>query len=825
MSTATTKTTENIFDPPEPGPAGTKPGVSKADAGGASTKVAEMVSETSAGKASEKVSERIARKVAEKLPEKAGGADEATVSEKIAAVVSETGAGLTSADDAAETTEAGEKTWGLHPSDLSSDAQDPLLGCLVALSKIFGSPRSAESLTTGLPLEDNRLTPGLFLRAAERAGFSARIVGRKLRKIPEVVLPVVLLLKDRSACVLVRRLPGNEAEVILPETGLGAETISVNDLLDIYDGYAIFVRPEFSFRRHKQEGTLESPGSWFWGTLGKFSGTYINVIAAAFLINTFAIATPLFIMNVYDRVVPNKAIETLWVLAIGVGTVFVFDFLLKTLRGYFVDNAGKRADVVLSSRIFAHVLNMQMAARPASSGAFANQLRDFESLRDFFTSATFVALVDVPFLAVFLGVIWLVGGPVVWVPATAVPIVILAGLFVQFPLRRAVQKTTQETSQKHGVIVETIGALETVKSLGAEGKMQREWERFVGAAAGSGLRARAVSQLGINIAATAQQLSIIGVVIFGVYRIADGEMTIGALIACSILTGRTMAPLALVAGILSRLQQSMTSLKNLNLIMSLPVERPPEKSFLSRTIGKGTIEFQNVTFAYPDSQIPALRNVSFRIEPGERVGILGPIGSGKTTISKLLISLYAPSDGAVVIDGTDLRQIDPSDIRRAIGVILQDVILFHGTVRDNIAMGTPHADDEMIFRAASQAGVHEFISRHPHGYDLMVGERGQTLSGGQRQCIALARALVPDPPIVLMDEPTSMMDMSSERQFIKRLKELLTGKTLILITHRPSMFNLVDRLIVMSQGRVIADGPRDEILSKAKQLKKAREEA
>ena len=378
MSTATTKTTENIFDPPEPGPAGTKPGVSKADAGGASTKVAEMVSETSAGKASEKVSERIARKVAEKLPEKAGGADEATVSEKIAAVVSETGAGLTSADDAAETTEAGEKTWGLHPSDLSSDAQDPLLGCLVALSKIFGSPRSAESLTTGLPLEDNRLTPGLFLRAAERAGFSARIVGRKLRKIPEVVLPVVLLLKDRSACVLVRRLPGNEAEVILPETGLGAETISVNDLLDIYDGYAIFVRPEFSFRRHKQEGTLASSGSWFWGTLGKFSGTYSHVVVAAVLINTFAIASPLFIMNVYDRVVPNKAIETLWVLAIGVGTVIAFDFLLKSLRGYFVDNAGKRADVVLSSRIFAHVLNMQMAARPASSGAFANQQRDFE---------------------------------------------------------------------------------------------------------------------------------------------------------------------------------------------------------------------------------------------------------------------------------------------------------------------------------------------------------------------------------------------------------------------------------------------------------------
>ena len=465
-------------------------------------------------------------------------------------------------------------------------------------------------------------------------------------------------------------------------------------------------------------------------------------------------------MNVYDRVVPNQATETLWVLAAGVGTVIGFDFVLRTLRGYFVDGAGKRADVVLSSRIFAHVLNIQMAVRPTSSGAFANQLRDFEALRDFFTSATFVTLVDVPFLGLFLLVIWMVGGPVVIVPLVIVPLVIVAGLCVQFPLRRAVQTATQETSQKQGVIVETIGALETVKSLGAEGKMQREWERFVGTAARSGLRARTVSQLGIQIAATAQQLVIIGVVIMGVFQIQAGEMTIGALIACTILTGRTMAPLAVVAGLLSRLQQSLTALKNLNQIMSLPVERPPDKNFLSRTIGKGTIEFQDVTFSYPNSDIPALKNLSFRIEPGERVGILGPIGSGKTTISKLLISLYTPSDGAVVIDGTDVRQIDPADLRRGVGVIMQDVILFHGTVRENIAMGTPHADDEMIFRAASQAGVHEFISRHPHGYDLMVGERGQTLSGGQRQCIALARALVPDPPVLLLDEPTSMMDLA-----------------------------------------------------------------
>ena len=795
MSTAA-RTTNNS-DPPVADPTAADPAASEGDA------------------------ESITRTVGEPAPMPEAGIR----SEQGAETVSATAAGTVPPDDANDPAAAQAKgdAWELHPSELSADAQDALAGCLVALTKIFGTPRSAESMTTGLPLEDNKLTPALFLRAAERAGLSARIVRRKLGKIPDVVLPVVLLLKDRSACVLVRHMPGRQSEIILPETGLGAQTLPTDELLDMYDGYAIFVRPAFSFRRHDQGGGLDHTASWFWGTLGMFSGTYANVVVAAFLINTFAIATPLFIMNVYDRVVPNQATETLWVLAAGVGTVIGFDFVLRTLRGYFVDGAGKRADVVLSSRIFAHVLNIQMAVRPTSAGAFANQLRDFESLRDFFTSATFVTLVDVPFLGLFLFVIWMVGGPVVIVPLVIVPFVIIAGLCVQFPLRRAVQKTTQETSQKQGVIVETISALETVKSLGAEGKMQREWERFVGAAAGSSLRARTVSQLGIQIAATAQQLVIIGVVIMGVYQIQAGEMTIGALIACTILTGRTMAPLAVVAGLLSRLQQSLTALKNLNQIMSLPVERPPEKNFLSRTVGKGTIEFQDVTFSYPDSEIPALKNLSFRIEPGERVGILGPIGSGKTTISKLLISLYTPSEGAVLIDGTDVRQIDPADLRRGVGVIMQDVILFHGTVRENIAMGTPHADDEMIFRAASQAGVHEFISRHPHGYDLMVGERGQTLSGGQRQCIALARALVPDPPFLLLDEPTSMMDLASERQFANRLKELLTGKTLILITHRPSLFHLVDRLIVLSQGRVIADGPRDEILNRAKQHSRAKD--
>ncbi|MDH5749701.1 MAG: ABC transporter transmembrane domain-containing protein, partial [Rhodospirillales bacterium] len=385
------------------------------------------------------------------------------------------------------------KGWNLNSSDISADSQDPLIGCLVALTKLFGSPRSSESMVSGLPLEDNRLTPSLFLRAADRIGLSARIVRRGIKDIPKIVLPVVLLLKNKSACVLLKKVSAKKFEVLLPESGFGTKTLDLDELMEMYDGYAIFVRPAFQFHRHGQTARKETAGSWFWGTLRKFSGTYSQVIIAAFLINSFAVASPLFVMNVYDRVVPNRAIETLWVLAIGITTVIGFDFLLKSLRGYFVDNAGRRADVLLSSRIFEHVLNIKMSSHPNSAGAFANRLRDFESLREFFTSATLVALVDLPFLFIFLAIIWMIGGWVVIVPLLAVPIVIFGGLLIQYPLRSAVQKSQEESAQKHGVIVETIGALETVKSLGAEGRMQRDWERFVGAAAKTGLTARYVS--------------------------------------------------------------------------------------------------------------------------------------------------------------------------------------------------------------------------------------------------------------------------------------------------------------------------------------------
>jgi ATP-binding cassette subfamily C protein LapB len=712
--------------------------------------------------------------------------------------------------------EAPAKDWNLQPSQISADAADPLLGCLVAMSKHFGRPHSAESLVNGLPLEDNRLTLGLVVRAAERADLSVRIVKRRLQDIPEYVLPVILLLKNRSACVLFRRIGRESAEVLLPESGDGVVSMDLAQLRALYEGHAAFVKPRYHYSQVQREILLGRGRSWFWGTLVRFWRTYIGVMVAAAVVNLVALASPMFIMNVYDRVVPNQAVETLWVLALGIGLVFGFDFLFRLLRAYLVDNAGKRADVVMSARIFEHVLGITMRARPGSSGAFANQLRDFEWLREFFTSATVVALVDLPFLGLFILVIYLIAGPVWVVPAAAAVTIIALGLLMQLPLRRSVRQSINEGSQKHGVMIETISALDTVKSLGAEGRMQREWEKYVGTSAQTSLTVRFLSGFGVNLATFVQQFTTVAVVVYGVYRIIEGELTVGGLIATTILTGRCMAPLGQLANLLARLNQSVAALKALNRIMALPIERPLDKHYLSRPALEGRITFENVSFSYPESQLPALREVSFDIRPGERVAIIGPVGSGKSTIARLLIKLYEPEAGSVLVDGTDIRQLDPADIRKSLGVLLQDVVLFHGTVRDNISMAAPHADDQMIFRAAQLSGVHDFISQQPQGYDMQIGERGQTLSGGQRQCIALARALLPNPPVLVLDEPTSMMDIPAENAFKARMRRYMQGKTLVLVTHRPSLLDLVDRIIVMGRGRLVADGPRDEILNRGK---------
>lgn len=689
---------------------------------------------------------------------------------------------------------------------------DPLLLCLVIVSRLHGSPKSPAALAAGLPIRKEGMTPDLFIKAADRIGLSANLLRKPLEKLTKLSLPAVLLLKEGEACVLLDMKPGGKLEIATPDNLEGSYQLDLKELAERYTGRLITVRPKIRLDVRSSDLTEAKPRSWFWGTVLKFSPIYAEVIVAAVLLNLFAVASPIFVMIVYDRVVPNRAFDTLWVLAIGVIGVFGFDFLLRTLRGYFIDRTGKALDRRISARIFEHILSIRMAAGPSSSGAFANNIREFETLRDFFTSASLAAVVDLPFLFLFLGVIAYIGGPVAIVPIALVPLVLAASFFVQLPMRRAVERSYREAAQKHAVLIEAINGLDSIKAASAEGHMQRDWNGFVAAASQSAMTSRLWSQISINLTMMASNLATVGVVIWGCYRTAEGEMTMGAMVACSMLTGRAMAPLGQIAGLIVRFHQSMTSLRGLNRLMELPSERPAGKVFLRRPLVEGAIEFRDVAFSYPGQQTKALDGVSFRVNPGERVGIVGRIGSGKTTIERLALGLFEPQSGAVLIDGTDIRQIDPADLRRNIGCVLQDAHIFFGSVKDNITLGAPYVDEESVIRASAIGGVDQFVRSHPHGFDMQVGEGGRYLSGGQRQAIAIARAMLMNPPILLLDEPTSHMDNSTENAFKVRLGQVLDGKTLLLVTHRNSMLSLVDRLIVVDGGKIVADGPKSVVL-------------
>jgi len=702
----------------------------------------------------------------------------------------------------------------IHDLDTLITFEDPLLQCLVILTKLLQRPHSAEALSAGLPLVNHRFTPELFIRAADRAQLSARLLKRSLTQFNELVLPAVLLLKDGQACLLLKYTHKRKKtlRIILPESGEGEMDISLSELKTNYSGYALFAHPRATFDARTEDPLMPRPFSWFWGTLLKSWYWYGEVVLASFLINLFALASPLFIMNVYDRVVPNHAIETLWVLASGVTVVFGFDFLMRTLRGYFIDLAGKKSDILLASMIFEQVLGTQRKAHPRSVGAFASHLHEFEAFREFFTSATLTTLIDLPFALLFISVVWTIHPQLAKIPLLVIPVVLVVSLLIQIPLRQVVQQTFRASAQKQALLVETLTGLEDLKTMRAEGLMQRRWEQLIGQIAQSSLKSRLLSAFSVNFTWLVQQLTTVAVVIAGVYLIVDNQLTTGGLIATTLLTGRALAPLAPLASLLTRYHQSLAALHSLNHIMTLPLERPPKHSFLHRPQLQGEIEFREVEFSYPEQSQSALNKVSFKITAGQKVGIIGRIGSGKSTVAKLILNLYTPNHGCILLDGVDSRQLDPVDLRRNLGYVPQDSQLFYGTVKDNIVLGAPYVEDAQILSVAQLAGVDEFINRHPLGFDMPVGERGENLSGGQRQAIILARALLLNPPILLLDEPTNSMDNSTEELLKVRLQPWLEAKTLLLVTHRFSLLSLVTHLIVIDGGQVVAMGPKESVI-------------
>ena len=690
---------------------------------------------------------------------------------------------------------------------------DPLLDCLVELTRIHGRPSTRAALVAGLPLEKGGLTPSLFARAASRAGLSAKLVRRDLTRIDEVLLPAVLLLKGEEACILLGWDEGGEnARLLFPETGQGSVQLSRDELLARYAGVVIFARPHFRFdRRTPQVGQVKLR-HWFWGALAEQLPVYRDVLAAALLINVMALAMPLFVMNVYDRVVPNRAMETLWVLALGVVLVIGTDMMLRLLRGYFIDLASARIDMQLSATIMERVLGVRMSSRPEAVGAFASNLRSFETVRDFITSASVTALIDLPFALLFVLVIALIAWPLIIPVLLAIIVVIIYAYILQHKMHALSETTYRAGALRNATLIESLTALETIKTQGAEGVMQSKWEKSVAFVSRVNNQMRFLSAAATNGAMEIQQLVSVVVVVAGVYLIGQGQLSMGGLIACTMLTGRAVAPLGQMVGLLMQYHNAKVALTSLDEVMARPVERPDDGAFVHRPELKGNIEFRDVDFSYPNSSVSALKGFNCRITEGEKVVVIGRIGSGKTTLQKLLLGLYQPSAGAVLVDGVDLRQLDPADLRRNIGYVAQDVTLFYGTLRENIAIGAPYADDATIVAAAEAAGLADFVNRHPDGFDMMIGERGDSVSGGQRQGIAIARALLLDPPILLLDEPTSAMDFSSEQQFKQRLKTLAAHKTVIIVTHRNSLLDLATRVIVVDDGRIVADGPRDQVI-------------
>lgn len=708
--------------------------------------------------------------------------------------------------------------WPLQADRMA--VQSPLIECLRLMAGHYGRRTSPSALVSGLPVPKEGITPALFVRAAARADLHAKLVERSIEALAIAPnLPCILVLDQQQACILWDiQHQDNHSEpqflVQFPETEDEKQVMDLAALKKLHSEYAFFLRPIARNDDRAGPTEIDTAKDWFWGTLKENMRIYHEVIIAAILINIFALASSLFIMNVYDRVVPNNAFETLWVMAIGVFIVFAFDFILKNLRAHFLDVAGRKSDVKISGLLYEQIMGMTMAARPGSAGVLASNIREFEGLRDFFTSATMVAMIDLPFVIFFILIIMVIGGWLALVPALAVPLVLVMGFILQKPMQKIIRQSMNESALKNALLFETITGLETIKMQAAEGHSQRRWEELTDKASRTAVKSRRISAFALNYTVLIQQLANVFVVIVGVYLIAAGMITQGALIAAVILSGRALAPLAQVAGLLTRMNQSKEALTQLDALMKKDVERPAGKHFIAKPTINGKIEFKDVLFHYQGQGVPALSQVSFTIEAGERVGIIGAVGSGKTTIERLIVNLYQPESGSVQIDGTDVRQIDPGDLRRSIGAVQQDPQLFFGSIRENITLGHETAPDRAVLRAAEMAGVMEFLKDSQHGLDTQVGERGEALSGGQRQAVAIARSLLYDPPVMILDEPTASMDPASENRLKQRLRKLCEGKTTILITHKGAMLDIVDKLILVDRGKIIAYGPKDDVIAR-----------
>ncbi|MGE7989818.1 type I secretion system permease/ATPase [Pseudomonas sp. NPDC089554] len=691
------------------------------------------------------------------------------------------------------------------------EVDDPLLDGLLILCKVHGCPASRASLCSGLPLAEQRLGLNLLPRAAARAGLQARVLQRPLADISPLNLPVLLILNDGRSAVLQRWSEDGRALILPCEAEGGEQWVERPALEQAYSGQALFARP-----RHTLED-LRTPllprvEAWFRDTLRHSRKLYGDALLASLLINLLGLMVPLFVMQTYDRVVPNQALSTLWVLVIGLFIGTAFEMILRMVRAHLLDQAGKKTDLILSATLFERITGMAMKARPASVGGFAQSIHDFQGLREFLTAVTLTSIIDLPFVALMLLVIGLLGGWLVVIPLVAFPLAVGVALFIQVRLRDTVQKSLSLGAVRQALLIETLGGLETLKACNAESERQYQWEHTNGAIARLDAHARNLSALASNGTLFIQQFCGMATIVAGVYSIIAGSLSVGALVACYMLGSRVLAPLGQIAGLITRYQQAQLTMRSTDALMSLPQERQSQQQGLEHTALHGGVTISHVTFRYPAQTNAALNDVNLTIKPGERIGIIGRSGSGKSTLARLLMGFHHPDEGQVLLDNLDLRQLDIADLRTQLGYVAHDLPLLAGSLRDNLTLGARHVSDARMLEMAELTNAIELARQHPQGFDRPLGERGMLLSGGQRQAVLLARALLLEPPILILDEPTSHMDNSSEEQLRQRLAAWVPGKTLLLVTHRSSMLSLVDRLVVLDNGKIVADGPKDAVV-------------
>jgi len=653
------------------------------------------------------------------------------------------------------------------------------------------------------------LTLPHFVGACENLGLSAKTIRRKPSSVPSIVRPFVVLFKSGDVGLVVDKKPGSNKLFVRMAGTKNSVAMTGKKLDSETHPVVIYVTPLATPQDVQDESVRTATSHWLWSAVGRFKGAWLQVAVAALFVNLLGLALPIFVMNVYDRVIPYNAIPTLWALAAGVVLALGFDFLVRMLRSLIIDRSGRRIDMKVSSDIFRQALDAKMAERPRRAGDIATQIKEFETVRDFFTSASLTSIIDLVFVGLFLFVLWLLVGPLALVPLVAVPVVLIATLLIQIPLARATHNGMVSATNRHSVLIESLVGIETVKAIAAEGAFQKKWEQAVSESVRATSSNRFWSSLATLFSLLCQQAVSVIIIVWGVFLVTAGEISVGALIASNILAGRVLAPLGGIAGTLARLQQSLTSYRNLNRLMALGRDHGPG---LAKQVKDGRLELRGVGFSYPGIDNLVLEDLSLTVSPGEKIGIVGRVGSGKSTLGKLLCGLYQTTQGTILLDDLDINHRNTADLRKAICFVGQDPDLFSGSVRDNILLANP-ATDEEFDRATLISGVASFVQNHPLGYQMPVGERGQQISGGQRQAVALARALVSKPKILFLDEPTGAMDTTTEALFVRNMMHFKDPATsLILCTHRTALLDLVDRVIVMDGGRIVSDGPKAKVL-------------